>query len=149
MKILLINGPNLQLLGKRDPKQYGTATLTDLENNVKNLASEFNVDLFTFQSNEEGAIVDRISDALNENVDGIIINPAAYTHTSVAIRDAIEAVQIPTIEVHISNIHSREDFRHKSLTAPVCMGQISGLGIDGYTLALRALIKNKGDNYED
>ncbi|GAB1402323.1 type II 3-dehydroquinate dehydratase [Elusimicrobiota bacterium] len=134
-KILIINGPNLNLLGTREPEIYGKLTLTDIENTLKDFAKKMNVEIECYQSNHEGEIVDKIGNAKN-NFDGIIINPAAYTHTSVAIRDAISSVQIPTVEVHISNIYSREQFRHNSFIAPVAVGQISGLGIKGYLLAL-------------
>lgn len=139
MKIIVINGPNLQLLGQREPGIYGKTTLDDLNNRLKTVASSIGADISFFQSNNEGGIVDKIASAFKEKVDGIIINPAAYTHTSIAIRDAIEAVKIPAIEVHISNIHAREEFRRSSVTAAVCLGQISGLGIDGYEWALRAM----------
>ena len=134
-KILIINGPNLNLLGTREPEIYGKFTLPDIENKLKDFAKKINVEIECFQSNHEGEIVDKIGGAKN-NFEGIIINPAAYTHTSVAIRDAIASVEIPVIEVHISNIYSREQFRHNSFIAPVAIGQISGLGIKGYLLAL-------------
>lgn len=134
-KILIINGPNLNLLGTREPEIYGKFTLADIENTLKDFAKKMNVEIECYQSNHEGEIVDKIGNAKN-NFDGIIINPAAYTHTSVAIRDAISSVQMPAVEVHISNIYSREQFRHNSFIAPVAVGQISGLGIKGYLLAL-------------
>ncbi len=134
-KILIINGPNLNLLGTREPEIYGKLTLNDIETQLKNKAEQLRVEIECFQSNSEGEIVDKISSARNK-FDAIIINPAAYTHTSVAIRDAISAVAIASIEVHISNVYSREEFRHKSFIAPVCIGQISGLGVNGYLLAL-------------
>ncbi len=134
-KILIVNGPNLNMLGTREPEVYGKTTLKDIENEIKSAAEKNGVEVDFFQSNHEGDIVDKI--CASKNVfDAIIINPAAYTHTSVAIRDAIAAVEIPTIEVHISNVYSREDFRHTSLIAPVCKGQIAGLGVKGYILAL-------------
>ena len=139
-KILVINGPNLNLLGTREPEIYGRLTLNDIGTQLKNKAEQLKVEIECFQSNCEGEIVDKIGSAKNK-FDAIIINPAAYTHTSVAIRDAISAVDIATIEVHISNIYSREEFRHKSFIAPVCVGQISGLGIDGYLLALEYFSK--------
>ena len=142
MKILIINGPNLNLLGKRKPEVYGAASLVDLHNQINKVGVAIDVEVTCYQSNHEGDIVDRIAEALQDNTDGIVINPAAYTHTSIAIRDAIEAVEIPTIEVHISNVHNREEFRHTSLTAPACIGQIAGLGFDGYEMAMRTL-KNK------
>ena len=134
-KILIINGPNLNLLGTREPEIYGKLTLNDIETQLKNKAEQLRVEIECFQSNSEGEIVDKINSARNK-FDAIIINPAAYTHTSVAIRDAISAVAIASIEVHISNVYSREEFRHKSFIAPVCIGQISGLGVNGYLLAL-------------
>lgn len=139
-KILIINGPNLNLLGTREPEIYGKTTLKDIETELKNKAEKLNVEIECFQSNHEGEIVDKICNAKN-NFDAIIINPAAYTHTSVAIRDAFAAVDIPAIEVHISNVYSREEFRHNSLIAPVVVGQIAGLGIQGYLLALEYFSK--------
>lgn len=140
-KILVLNGPNLQLLGTRKREVYGSTTLEEIRQNLDNIASELGVELDFYQSNHEGDLVDRIGNAKTEGVDGIVINPAAYTHTSIAIRDAIEGVSIPAVEIHLSNIHAREEFRHKSMTAPVCIGQIAGLGPDGYEWALRALVR--------
>ena len=137
-KILILNGPNLQLLGRRETSVYGTETLESIEDSLKVLSQELGVEIEFYQSNHEGDLVDLIGEAMGK-VDGIIINPAAYTHTSVAIRDAIAAVNVPTIEVHISNVYKREEFRHHSLIAPVCLGQITGLGTLGYQLALRAI----------
>ncbi|MGE4384498.1 MAG: type II 3-dehydroquinate dehydratase [Endomicrobiaceae bacterium] len=137
-KILIINGPNLNLLGTREPDVYGKLTLNEIENRLKSLADTLKVEIECFQSNHEGEIVDKICNAQNV-FDGIIINPAAYTHTSVAIRDAVSAVKIPTVEVHISNVYSRDEFRHNSFIAPVSVGQISGLGLDGYLYALQYL----------
>ena len=139
-KILVINGPNLNLLGTREPEIYGRLTLNDIETQLKNKAEQLKVEIECFQSNCEGEIVNKIGLAKNK-FDAIIINPAAYTHTSVAIRDAFSSVKIPAIEVHISNVYSREDFRHNSLIAPVLIGQISGLGVDGYLLALEFFAK--------
>ena len=139
MKILVLNGPNLNLLGTREPEKYGNQTLLDVENFVREEASKLNVDVDFYQSNVEGELVNKIQEAKG-NYDGIVMNPAAYTHTSVAIRDALLAVQIPTIEVHISNIHTREEFRKISLTAPACVGQITGFGINSYKLGLVALV---------
>ena len=136
-----MNGPNLQLLGTRKREVYGSTTLEEIRQNLDNIASELGVELDFYQSNHEGDLVDRIGNAKTEGVDGIVINPAAYTHTSIAIRDAIEGVSIPAVEIHLSNIHAREEFRHKSMTAPVCIGQIAGLGPDGYEWALRALVR--------
>lgn len=139
-KVLIINGPNLNLLGTREPEIYGKTTLKDIEAELKNKAEKLNVEIECFQSNHEGEIVDKICGAKG-NFDAIIINPAAYTHTSVAIRDAFAAVDIPAIEVHISNVYSREEFRHNSLIAPAVVGQIAGLGIQGYLLALEYFSK--------
>ena len=139
MKVLLVNGPNLQLLGVREPGIYGGDTLQEIVGRVCFLGKELDAEVTAFQSNHEGDIVDRIGNARFDGFDGIIINPAAYTHTSVAIRDAIAAVNLPAVEVHISNVNSREDFRHVSYTAPVCIGVIAGFGADSYLLALRAL----------
>lgn len=136
MKILVVNGPNLNLLGTREPDVYGTLTLKQIEEKVLNSALEKNIDVEFFQSNIEGEIINKIQQS---GFDGLIINPAGYSHTSVAIRDAISAVKIPAVEVHISNIYSREEFRHTSLIAPVCIGQISGFGANVYILALTAL----------
>ncbi len=135
MKILVIHGPNLNLLGTREPDVYGSVTLEDINRQILELSGELGLDAEVFQSNSEGAIVDAIQKKV---YDLLIINPAAYTHTSVAIRDAISAVGRPAIEVHISNIHKREDFRRTSYIAGVATGQISGLGVDGYLLAVRA-----------
>ena len=140
-KILILNGPNLQLLGTRKKEVYGSTTLEEIRQNLEKIAASFDVELDFYQSNHEGDLVDRIGNAKTEGVDGIVINPAAYTHTSIAIRDAIEGVSIPAIEIHLSNIHAREEFRHRSMTAPVCIGQIAGLGPDGYEWALRAMLK--------
>ena len=141
MKILLINGPNLQLLGRREPEIYGSETLPDIVRKLRCEAQEFGFELEDFQSNTEGEIVSRIGETLGDpEIAGIIINPAAYTHTSVAIRDALAAAAKPALEVHLSNIHVREEFRHRSLTAPVCLGCIIGLGSYGYSLALRGLV---------
>ncbi len=143
MKILVLNGPNLQLLGKRETDIYGTTTLKDIENRLLEITSAFNnsISLSFFQSNHEGELLDKIGEHFAIKYDGIIINPAAFTHTSIALLDALKAVNIPTIEVHISNIHKRENFRHHSVIAPACTGQICGLGVYGYELALKALIK--------
>lgn len=139
MKILVINGVNMNMLGIREPEKYGTMTLKDLEKELYAYSFELGIDIETFQSNHEGEIVEKIHSAYN-NFDGIVINPAAFTHTSVAIRDAIAAVNIPTVEVHMTNIQAREDFRHNSLTAPVCVAQISGFGVDCYKLGLKGLL---------
>jgi len=142
-KILIINGPNLDLLGRRENDIYGEETIDMINSEIKKIAGDEGVECEFFQSNHEGDIVDRIRDA---DASGIMINPAAYTHTSVAIRDALSAKAIPVVEVHISNIYAREEFRHKSLIAPVVTGQISGFGKDSYFLGIRAIIAAvKGD----
>lgn len=138
-KYLVINGVNLNMLGIREPGIYGNSTLKDLENNITNKAQELGVEVDFFQSNFEGEIVEKIHSALGV-YDGIIMNPGAHTHYSYAIRDALGSVKIDTIEVHISNIHKREEFRHTSVTVPECIGQICGLGFKGYELALEYLI---------
>jgi 3-dehydroquinate dehydratase II len=142
MKILFLNGPNLNLLGQREPEVYGRTTLAEIEAKVRNRAAHLKVAIDFRQSNLEGELVDWIQQAKGE-FDVIVINAAAYTHTSIALRDAITAVGIPTIEIHLSNIHAREEFRHKSLIAPVCWGQISGFGQNSYILALEASIDVK------
>jgi len=141
MKILVLHGPNLNMLGTREPEVYGKMTLDDIDSTLKELACELGVELTIYQSNSEGALVDKIQSAVG-SFDGILINPAAYTHTSVAIRDAIAATALPTVEVHLSNIHSREEFRTRSFVAPIALGQISGFGADSYLLGLRALFNH-------
>jgi len=136
-KILIINGPNLNLLGIREKEVYGTETLDDIAKKVAEEAAKLNVNIEFFQSNHEGDIIDKIH-AARGNTDAIIINPGAYTHYSIAIRDAIKAVEIPTIEIHLSNIHAREEFRSHSVIAPVCVGQICGFGSNSYILGLNA-----------
>ena len=138
-KILLINGPNLQLLGVREPGIYGVKTLPEIVEDLRKSASKLGYELEDFQSNSEGALVDKIGGSLAAGVDGIIINPAAYTHTSVALRDALAAVALPAVEVHLSNVQEREDFRQKSYTAAKCVGVIAGFGAYSYELALLAL----------
>lgn len=139
MKILVINGPNINMLGIREKNIYGNNDYNSLIEKIKKEASELDCQVDFFQSNIEGEIITSIQKALGV-YDGIIINPAAYTHYSIGILDTLKSVNIPAIEVHISNIHQREDFRKKSVTAEGCLGQISGLGFEGYTLALRGLI---------
>ena len=140
MKILIINGVNMNMLGLRETEKYGTMTLKDLEKDLYAYSFELGIDMETFQSNHEGEIAEKIQSAYN-NADGIVINPGAYTHTSVAIRDAVAAVAIPTVEVHMTNIHAREDFRHNSMIAPVCLAQISGFGAESYKLAIKGLVQ--------
>jgi 3-dehydroquinate dehydratase-2 len=139
MRILFLNGPNLNLLGQREPEVYGRATLADIEAKVRARARELKATVEFRQSNLEGELVGWIQQAKGE-FDVIVLNAAAYTHTSVALRDAISAVGIPTIEIHLSNVHSREEFRHKSLIAPVCRGQIIGFGVNSYVLAVEAAV---------
>ncbi|AMW98834.1 MULTISPECIES: type II 3-dehydroquinate dehydratase [Rummeliibacillus] len=141
MNYLCLNGPNLNRLGKREPAVYGHTTLRDLESQLKVLAAEFNASIDCKQSNVEGQLIDWIYEAEDTGVDGIIFNPGAYTHTSIALRDAIAGVSVPVIEVHISNVHKREEFRHHSYLAPVCVGQITGLGTFGYSAALRMFLE--------
>ena len=139
MKILIINGANMNMLGFREPEKYGSMTLKDLEKDLYAYSFELGVDIETFQSNHEGEIVEKIHSAKN-NFDGIVINAGAYTHTSIAIRDAVSSVNIPTVEVHMTNIYKREEFRHHSYLAPVCIGQISGFGLNSYKLGLNAIV---------
>lgn len=140
MHILVLHGPNLNLLGTREPEVYGRATLAEIDSDLIALAAEFGVTIETFQSNHEGALIDRIHVASREGVAGILINPGAFTHTSIALRDALSAVSLPAIEVHLSNIHARESFRRRSHIAPVVIAQVAGFGAAGYGLALRGLI---------
>ena len=139
MKFIIINGPNLNLLGSREPDIYGYKTLEIINQELHQYASSLNIYLEFFQSNSEGSIIDKIHQSFKDKFNGIIINPAAYTHTSLAIADALKAVNIPSIEVHLSNIYSRESFRQHSFTSQNCVGQICGFGAFGYKLALDAL----------
>jgi 3-dehydroquinate dehydratase II len=139
MNILILNGPNLNLLGTREPEVYGHGTLADLEAELRGVFPD--VDLSFFQSNHEGALIDRLHQADAESIDGVVFNAGAYTHTSVALRDAIAGIKVPVLEVHLSNIHARESFRHHSYLAPVCVGQISGLDRQGYHLAVRFFVE--------
>lgn len=147
MKILVINGPNINFLGIREKGIYGNQDYAYLEKLINEKARELDADVEIFQSNHEGAIIDRIQQAYYDKVDGIVINPGAFTHYSYAVRDALASVaDIPKIEVHISNVHTREEFRHTSVTVPVCNGQVVGLGLNGYLYAMEALkdmLKNK------
>lgn len=140
VKVLVLNGPNLNRLGKREPGIYGAETLQDVEDRLRKIAGEKLVDISFYQSNTEGHLIDKIHEAQDNGMDGIIFNPGAYTHTSIALRDAVASVDVPVIEIHISNIHSREPFRQTSVIAPVCAGQLSGLGTNGYELALQAFL---------
>ena len=138
MKILVLNGPNLNLIGRREPDTYGSSTLLDLENSLS--ASFPNIGFVFHQSNEEGSLINQLQDTTHNDVDAVVLNAGGYTHTSVAIRDAISAIDTPVVEVHISNIYAREAFRHKSVIAAVCAGNISGFGLKSYHLGVSALI---------
>jgi 3-dehydroquinate dehydratase-2 len=139
-KILILNGPNLNLLGTREPGHYGSATLDSINEQLGVLAGEMGAQLMTFQSNSEHELIDNIHAAPHEDIDFIIFNPAGFTHTSVVLRDALLAVQIPFIEIHLSNVHAREEFRSRSYFSDIAVGVISGLGPVGYELALRAAL---------
>lgn len=141
MKILLLNGPNLNLLGTREPQTYGATTLPEVEAMCTALAAEHGATLQAFQSNHEGALIDRVHAARSEGVDAIVINPGGLTHTSVALRDALAGVAIPFIEVHISNVHAREAFRHHSYLSGIAKGVLAGFGVDGYRMALSHLLR--------
>jgi 3-dehydroquinate dehydratase II len=143
MRVLFLNGPNLNLLGQREPSVYGKTTLADIEARVRGRANALGASIDFRQSNSEGELVTWIQEAKGQ-FDAIVINAAAYTHTSIALRDAISAVGVPAIEIHLSNIHAREEFRHRSLIAAVCRGQIAGFGPDSYILGLEAAVNIKG-----
>jgi len=141
-KILVINGPNLNLLGDREPQHYGASSLDEINKRLKDLATQSGNELSTFQSNAEHELVERVHTAKDQDIDFIVINPAAFTHTSIAIRDALSAVAIPFIEIHLSNIHAREQFRQQSYFSDIAVGVISGVGALGYELALQAAIRH-------
>ena len=141
MKILVINGPNLNFLGIREPNVYGKETYDDLCNLINDYCKKENIDVEIFQSNHEGALVDKIQEAYFNKVDGIVINPGAYTHTSIALLDAVKSVSIPTVEVHISDLKQREDFRQVSYVGMACIERVSGLGLNGYIEAIKHLQK--------
>lgn len=141
MKILVLNGPNINFLGIREKGIYGTDNYEALTAMIQDKAKELNIEVEVFQSNYEGALIDKIQEAYGNGTDGIIINPGAFTHYSYAVRDALASLEIPKIEVHISNVHKREEFRHVSVTAPVCTGQVVGLGLKGYLYAMEALVQ--------
>lgn len=139
MKILILHGPNLNLLGTREPEVYGSMTLDDINNKLFELGQELGAEVNSLQSNHEGVLVDALHDARTW-ADGVVFNPGAYTHTSIALRDAISAIQIPVVEVHLSNVYAREEFRHVSTVSAVCKGKISGFGWRSYMLGLRAMM---------
>jgi len=141
MNILVLNGPNLNLLGTREPEVYGTETLQDVESNLQSIAKENNVNIEFYQSNSETDLIDQLHRASKNNINYIIINPGAFTHTSIALRDAFLGVNIPFIEIHISNIYSREEFRKKSFLSDISQGLITGFGVIGYEFALLSIIK--------
>jgi len=140
--ILVLNGPNLNLLGKREPDVYGTVSLAELDGSCVEAGRELGVDVVCRQSNHEGELIDWLHGAAAEGATGVVLNPGAYAHTSIALRDAIAAIEVPVVEVHLSNVHAREGFRRRSITAQVCNGAIVGLGPDGYVLAIRQLSKH-------
>lgn len=146
MKILVINGPNINFLGIREKGIYGTANYETLKSMIEEKGKELGVEVSVFQSNYEGGIIDKIQEAYFDGTEGIIINPGAFTHYSYAVRDALASIELPKIEVHISNVHKREEFRHVSVTAPVCTGQVVGLGLKGYLYAMEALVDMSNEN---
>lgn len=143
MNLLILNGPNLNLLGEREPDVYGTQSLDDLEAELRTAFPDHTLQFF--QSNDEGALIDRLHKAHANDTEGIVFNPGGYTHTSVALHDAVKAIRVPVVEVHLSNVYAREEMRRRSRVAPACAGQISGLGFAGYHLAVQYFRKAKGD----
>jgi len=144
-KFLMLHGINHNMFGKRDPKQYGTTTLEQIDRKLQTLAKELGVEVVSFQTNSEGEMCERIHQAYKENMDGVMINAGAWTHYSYGIRDALAILTVPVVELHMSNIHAREEFRHLSVFAEIIMGQISGFGVDSYLLALRAAVSAAGE----
>jgi len=144
-KFLMLHGINHNMFGKRDPKQYGTITLEQIDRKLQTLAKELGVEVVSFQTNSEGEMCERIHQAYKENMDGVMINAGAWTHYSYGIRDALAILTVPVVELHMSNIHAREEFRHLSVFAEIIMGQISGFGVDSYLLALRAAVSAAGE----
>ncbi|MGN1125315.1 MAG: type II 3-dehydroquinate dehydratase [Candidatus Gastranaerophilaceae bacterium] len=142
MNILILNGPNLNMLGSREPEKYGYTTLSEIEHKLVEYGKKHNTQIDCFQSNIEGELVEAIQKS-QDTYDGIVLNAGGYTHTSVAIRDAIASVETPVVEVHLTNVHAREEFRHNSMIAPVCVGQIAGFGENSYILGIDALLNNK------
>ena len=143
-RILVLHGINLDMFGKRDPAQYGTVTLAEIDERLRTLGRELDVDVTTFHSNIEGVLCERIHQAFRDGVDAVVINAGAWTHYSIGIRDALAILQAPIVEVHMSNVHAREEFRHKSVFVEIILGQISGFGVDSYLLALRAAVSASG-----
>ena len=148
MKILVLNGPNINMLGIREPDIYGKQTYHNLLQLIQDTAKQESLEIEHYQSNHEGALVDKIQDAYGK-FDGIVINPAAYTHTSIAILDALKSVSTPTVEVHISNVYQREDFRRRSIISPGCIGFVGGFGLDSYRLAIEALIDKAAESHTE
>jgi len=145
-KFLMLHGINHNMFGKRDPKQYGTITLEEINSKLRALAKELGVEVVSFQTNSEAAMCERIHQAYQENVDGVMINAGAWTHYSYGIRDALAILTVPVVELHMSNIHAREEFRHHSVFAEIIKGQISGFGVDSYLLGLRAAVSASGES---